>query len=411
MGSVTAVTEPDSILGDPSLTHLAAARSAVVAADDETRVAADAGTPPGTIARLVAICDQAEGLLLAAEPGLIPQDSLEALRAAVAPLEDLARQALEDPSVLVSLDAQLSTVLRALMPIAVASPVLRDWSEISRSQIGGAIVERANELAAFVGDAASQQEAALADIAAARAAAASELDTAIQVQTERVNDLANNVSQQQSAAASLLTEMQSALDEQIKEQQRATEASAADWAEQMEAALLEAHAVRDSMNTLYEVLSQTGVSGAQRTESARQGRAAFGWQLATVAFGLLAAGAALWAVLATAASSEPSWVAATTKTVLALAVGGVAAYAASQAAQHRRREEEAKRIELDLVTFDPFIRELSEERQEYLRAMFVERAFLRPMPTTYATRTSLLFSRQAAASRNGAAADPAGGAE
>lgn len=65
-----------------------------------------------------------------------------------------------------------------------------------------------------------------------------------------------------------------------------------------------------------------------------------------------------------------------------VALGAVAAYAAKQSATHRRREEQARERELDLVTFGPFIRELDEDKQAAARMQLIGRIFGRSAVAT-----------------------------
>jgi hypothetical protein len=55
---------------------------------------------------------------------------------------------------------------------------------------------------------------------------------------------------------------------------------------------------------------------------------------------------------------------------------GIAGYAAGQSGQHRRREQRAKRLELELVAFGPFAEPLDPEGQLKVRKDFIERLFV-----------------------------------
>jgi hypothetical protein len=62
---------------------------------------------------------------------------------------------------------------------------------------------------------------------------------------------------------------------------------------------------------------------------------------------------------------------------LSIIVLGIGGYAASQSAQHRRREESARRLELDIETLDPLTNGLPEEDRLKIRSQVVERIFTR----------------------------------
>jgi hypothetical protein len=56
-------------------------------------------------------------------------------------------------------------------------------------------------------------------------------------------------------------------------------------------------------------------------------------------------------------------------------LGGIAAYLARQSGRHRRREEHARSLQLDLTAFSPFIEPLSPEQQEEERVIMTRKTF------------------------------------
>jgi hypothetical protein len=59
--------------------------------------------------------------------------------------------------------------------------------------------------------------------------------------------------------------------------------------------------------------------------------------------------------------------------VVTAAAGGLTAYAARQSGHHRDREDETRRLQLELTAFGPFINDLqnpSEARAEYAKRLF-----------------------------------------
>lgn len=73
---------------------------------------------------------------------------------------------------------------------------------------------------------------------------------------------------------------------------------------------------------------------------------------------------------------------------LSVIILGVSGYAASQSAQHRRREELARRLELDIETLNPLTDGLPEENRLKIRSLVVERIFTR-QETSPATPTDI----------------------
>lgn len=65
----------------------------------------------------------------------------------------------------------------------------------------------------------------------------------------------------------------------------------------------------------------------------------------------------------------------TGKLALSIILGGIATYAARQSANHRRREERARDLQLELTAFAPFIEPLSAEQQEEERVIMTRKTF------------------------------------
>jgi hypothetical protein len=120
------------------------------------------------------------------------------------------------------------------------------------------------------------------------------------------------------------------------------------------------------------VIGATGTSSAYGKEATAQAQQANFWRWVAVAVGLLALVVAGWAILESGSQSAARTAA---KTAGTLAVLGVAGYAAGQSADHRRRKVAARRLELELTVFGPFIQELPTERQIEVRTAVVERLF------------------------------------
>jgi len=141
--------------------------------------------------------------------------------------------------------------------------------------------------------------------------------------------------------------------------------------------LVEVRSRRDEVEKLYGVITDTSTTGAFRDEAKAQKADADTWRKTAIGFGIAAALLAIAAIVLAAlypdrASSTSAIVAKVTATLVA---AGIAAYAGRQSGRHREREEEAKRLELELVAFPPFIESLDDTQKREVRKEFAERAF------------------------------------
>ena len=120
-------------------------------------------------------------------------------------------------------------------------------------------------------------------------------------------------------------------------------------------------------------ISIRGTADRYEREARAQAEIANKWRLATVVIGLLAglvAGSAAFL-----SDQEPGHIAG--KLAVGLLFAGVAGYTARQSADHRRREEQASKLHLDLAAFGPFIEPLPEEAKNEERILLGRRVFAR----------------------------------
>jgi hypothetical protein len=108
-------------------------------------------------------------------------------------------------------------------------------------------------------------------------------------------------------------------------------------------------------------------------ESARQTKLAFRWSLATIALLLVAALVSIFALEILKANQSPEAVAG--KITVALLIAGVAGYAGGLAHHHRERAANARRLEIEMNAFGPFIATLDREDRNDLRSTAVWRFF------------------------------------
>lgn len=144
----------------------------------------------------------------------------------------------------------------------------------------------------------------------------------------------------------------------------------ADAKRRVDALVSEMNTMRDRSAELVGAIGITGTAERYGKEFDEQQKAANQWRIVTLALGVLAVAAAIVAAFDHKATT------AGTKLAIAILLGGVAAYTARQSARHRSREENARRLQLDLTAFPVFIEALPEEDRDAATVWMAERSFL-----------------------------------
>ena len=111
-------------------------------------------------------------------------------------------------------------------------------------------------------------------------------------------------------------------------------------------------------------IGSTGTSAGYKDEADAQKSAADSLRRLAIAFGLAAAGLAIWAIVHAQSQENPSLTVVLAKALGSLVLVGIAGYIANQSGHHRAREEQARRRELDLVALPPFIASLPDDQKE-----------------------------------------------
>lgn len=176
---------------------------------------------------------------------------------------------------------------------------------------------------------------------------------------EQVRELENRIAEVQTSASQELQETRSEAKRQADE------------------LISELEGRRDEAGQLMEVISVTGTASAFGKEATQQKKAADRWRLGAVAFGVVAAALAVWAILHAQVGGD-SAADLISKGLGTIVFGGIAGYAAKQSSDHRNREKSAKRRELELTAFGPFINELDADRQQNTREKVADRMFGQP---------------------------------
>ena len=126
---------------------------------------------------------------------------------------------------------------------------------------------------------------------------------------------------------------------------------------------------------LVGVIAVTGTATVYGNEANNQRTEANTWRWMAIIVGVLAG---LFSALTLIYAPGKSASEVTLRALGALAILGVAGYAANQSSGHRSREVRARRLELTLTAFAPFIQDLPPERQAEARERLVATAFTSP---------------------------------
>jgi ElaB/YqjD/DUF883 family membrane-anchored ribosome-binding protein len=127
---------------------------------------------------------------------------------------------------------------------------------------------------------------------------------------------------------------------------------------------------------MVDTAATSSTAGGFKKEAEEQKKQADQWRKNAILGGALAAVVALaaMALAVSGANSGASLIIAKIAAITLLL--GIAGYAAGQSGQHRRREQRARRIYLELVAFKPFSEPLDDPEKNAVRKEFIERLFV-----------------------------------
>jgi hypothetical protein len=132
---------------------------------------------------------------------------------------------------------------------------------------------------------------------------------------------------------------------------------------------------KDEAAKLIDLVATSSTAGAFGKEAKEQREAADRWRKGAVAIASIAGVIGL--IIVGLSFAYHATTAEQIGKVLTVAVLlAIAGYAANQSTQHRRREQRAKRLELELVAFGPFTEPLGQEEQRQVRKELIERLFV-----------------------------------
>jgi hypothetical protein len=128
---------------------------------------------------------------------------------------------------------------------------------------------------------------------------------------------------------------------------------------------------------MVDTAATSTTAGAFKSEAEEQKEEADQWRRNAIRMGTAAAVVAILAValaLLGAGNGSASLIVAKITAVTLLL--GIAGYAAEQSGQHRRREQRARRLYMQMVAFKPFSEPLPEGERNTVRKEFIERMFV-----------------------------------
>jgi hypothetical protein len=397
-------------------------RAALAALDDEARSDMEE-TAPGSADRIAAAVDWVEHLMASVDPRLLSAGAFVTLHQ---PVSQLLTYLHNTRTYAANLPAGIDAIVLAAAPFVGATPPVRQLAQKAAPLARSAAARfkslqedteaLADQLAQLRADAeardaelsatSEQRHAALlqqatsleqtlttqlqqaqtiatqmrSEFDVAQAERAAEHKDAFAAQQEAIDDAERRrEAQLKNHAARLDTrvaEFEDRLGTQQTEHQQRLQKSYDDAVtkldEDSEAALQAIDERRRKVEELYEVIFKTGTASAFSKEAKTERGTADTWRWIALAFGgaaiLLAA---ITAFFGDATDLTPERLIA--RLAATAGLGALAAYAGRQSARHRRREEDAKQLELDLTAIAPFVEEVDETKRDDLRAQFVER--------------------------------------
>lgn len=221
--------------------------------------------------------------------------------------------------------------------------------------------EKATELTAQL----TELEAQIAATKATVTAAGNQVQAAIDRSESAIGTQQQQFAEAQEERSKAFTEAQ-------EERSKTTKASLTQLDADANAIIQELEQRLEKATTLVEVFTAAGTANAYSREAKVQGHQANVWRGVAIALGVLTALAAGFVLIEFPKNTAiDAWQLLVGKLALGATVGAVAGYAARQSSRHRRREERAKHLELNLETFGSLASELSPGKLEDARAALV----------------------------------------
>lgn len=127
---------------------------------------------------------------------------------------------------------------------------------------------------------------------------------------------------------------------------------------------------------MVDTAATSTTAGAFKTEAEEQKKEADQWRRNAIIGGAVAVLVALAAVVLAVGEWGGGTALIVAKVTAVTLLLGIAGYAAEQSGQHRRREQRARRLYMQMVAFKPFSEPLPEAEKNTVRKEFIERMFV-----------------------------------
>lgn len=229
--------------------------------------------------------------------------------------------------------------------------------ETRKAELGTAIDERRSELATEIE---SLQSGFEEKLVAFQAQIESEQAALSTLRTSQTTAFDTAEEQRNTAAKERLAKAEAELEELQASSKR-----------EVEARVAEIRRMETESAQLVGAIGLAGTAERYGEEVKDQKHVADVWRRVTVVLAL----AAVIGVIVAVAEKHPVAETFAGKLTLSAILGGIATYAARQSAYHRRREQRARDLQLELTAFAPFIEPLSAEQQEEERVIMTRKTF------------------------------------
>jgi ElaB/YqjD/DUF883 family membrane-anchored ribosome-binding protein len=326
-----------------------------------------ADTPADLAREAVPIVDAVGGYLGAVDPRLVPRDAVEALEKNFEQMDQRLDQL--DAGVAgahVSFENAITDLRKLVTPLAAVAPL----SASSAEEAGRAIAERIDLPVEAFRQELTEAQQAVGTLNAEREKAEEEArDELVELSNEVRTELEAVKAAVEQEATGRSTEFSATLGELDS---RMTELIT-DFDQRARAVVEAAEAKRVLVEQMYGEISDLGTSGAYGTEAQEQRGQADGWRYAAIAMGVVTAIAGTLSAILVSDRVGSRLVDHLGTLAVVVVLTGVTAYAAKQSGAHRQREERAKRLELELKAFGPFVDSMDDPSS--VRAEYSERLF------------------------------------
>lgn len=361
--------------------HVKDAHDELYALDEEEREPYKA-----ELERLDKVIAYAAVVLDATDPELISANAFTAVQAAASAISNNPLTALQ------TAEAYGDALLDAVAQL----PAARDRDIEQQVKDAAANFQRAasNRLNTLT----SEFDAAKEEIAALSTAITkgkTDVETEVEAQTTeftaKLTELEGTITTQRLALDDLMTQQSKAFTTSQEENAAAFQEAAEKFEKQLaqihqqaqdevDERVAEIRRMEKESSQLVGAIGLAGTAERYSVEAKEQRRAANG-------FVFLAGLVAVLAVLAAARASfdeDQSTQVLVGKLAVSFILAGLSAYFARQAGRHRRREEYARSLQLDLTAFSPFIEPLSPSQQEEERVIMTRKTFGKTSPSSAA---------------------------